>query len=209
MTILLIDINPGARRRVPHLWAYAIISQITPVSIAQNLFYLALLMNQPPKPSKQILTHSVAIRLGPLTVYYVCLAIVPHIENTGYLVSVVGIIRTFLFWPFLLTTSFASQAACCVSAPKAQENDRLVFTIMGIVTIYYVCIHSMLALAYSGFSFMGLITALNSNPAVSTLGYDYILSLVSAVVWYRTVNLVVDEERTTQPAQIKERSNLA
>ena len=184
-------------------------SQILPVSFAQNLFILAMLMKQPPKPTKKVLTHSLAIRLGPLTVFYVCLAIVPHIVNTRYLMPAVGVTRIFLVWPFLLATSFSDKATSYVPVLKAQENDGFVFIAMGVVALYYFCIHSMLTLAYNGFSFRGLITAINSDPAVSTLGYDYVLSLVSAFMWYKSVKPMDEKGRTTQPTMLIESRNLA
>lgn len=42
---------PGRRLGIPHLWAYALIAQILPVSFAMNLFFVAVLVCYPNSPS--------------------------------------------------------------------------------------------------------------------------------------------------------------
>ncbi len=40
----------GRRRRIPFLWAYALLAQLVSLSFAQNLFYVALLLTPSPIP---------------------------------------------------------------------------------------------------------------------------------------------------------------
>jgi hypothetical protein len=49
----------GRRRRIPHLWAYALLPHLVNLSFAQNLFYVALLQTPSPIPSQET-------RHGPL-----------------------------------------------------------------------------------------------------------------------------------------------
>lgn len=43
----------GRRRRIPHLWAYALLPHLISLSFAQNLFYVALLQTPSPIPSQE------------------------------------------------------------------------------------------------------------------------------------------------------------
>jgi hypothetical protein len=43
----------GRRRRIPHLWAYALLPHLVNLSFAQNLFYVALLQTPSPIPSQE------------------------------------------------------------------------------------------------------------------------------------------------------------
>jgi hypothetical protein len=43
----------GRRRRIPHLWAYALLPHLLNLSFAQNLFYVALLQTPSPIPSQE------------------------------------------------------------------------------------------------------------------------------------------------------------
>ncbi|KAL2201213.1 hypothetical protein P885DRAFT_65495 [Corynascus similis CBS 632.67] len=43
----------GRRRRIPHLWAYALLPHLVSLSFAQNLLYVALLQTPAPIPSRE------------------------------------------------------------------------------------------------------------------------------------------------------------
>jgi hypothetical protein len=43
----------GRRRRIPHLWAYALLPHLVSLSFAQNLFYVALLQTPSPIPPQE------------------------------------------------------------------------------------------------------------------------------------------------------------
>lgn len=50
----------GRRRKIPHLWAFMLLSQLVSLSYAQNLFYVALLLTPVPLPDNvRDLTRSV------------------------------------------------------------------------------------------------------------------------------------------------------
>ncbi|KAL2024450.1 hypothetical protein VTK56DRAFT_8261 [Thermocarpiscus australiensis] len=61
-TLLAIE---GRRRRIPHLWAYALLPHLVSLSYAQNLFYVALLQTPSPIPSRDTWVHRLLNRLFP------------------------------------------------------------------------------------------------------------------------------------------------
>ncbi|KAK4039677.1 hypothetical protein C8A01DRAFT_36300 [Parachaetomium inaequale] len=61
-TLLAIE---GRRRRIPHLWAYALLPHLVSLSFAQNLFYVALLQTPSPIPSQETRIAQVLHRMLP------------------------------------------------------------------------------------------------------------------------------------------------
>ena len=171
---------------MPHLAAYAIISQILPVSFAANLFLLALLMRPLPKPQANIWTPMPALKYGPLIAYFVLLTAAQYTIDTEYFISVVIALRLLLFWPLALATMLPRSCGHQLPAKDVREENLTQLIVIGLVSINLVCIQTMYTLASNGFSFIGMIKAVNNNPAVSALGYDYILGSVSAIVWLRS-----------------------
>ena len=145
-------------------------------------------MKPKPKPTKDIWTPVLPLRIGPLTAYFILVAIAPFTVNTTFFMPLVISIRGLLLSPLLISSLLSERAGSYLPPEKAQEHDMNVFIVMGIGSIYLICIQTMLTLSYNGFSFRGLLGAINNDPAVSTLGYDYILSLVSAGMWYRSLH---------------------
>ena len=116
---------------------------------------------------------------------------------------VVVSIRALLFWPFLLATVLPKRAGSLLPAQKAQESNQNVFIVMGVGATYLFCIQTMLTLSYNGFSFRGIVGAVNNDPAVSALGYDYLLSLVSAGLWYRISYSGTDDKTSSAKPEKK------
>ena len=59
MALLAVE---GRRRRIPHLWAYALLPHLVSLSFAQNLFYVALLQTPSPLPSQETKQVSPGLR---------------------------------------------------------------------------------------------------------------------------------------------------
>ncbi|AEO57791.1 hypothetical protein MYCTH_2304416 [Thermothelomyces thermophilus ATCC 42464] len=55
----------GRRRRIPHLWAHALLPHLVSLSFAQNLFYVALLQTPAPIPAQETRIARVFHRLLP------------------------------------------------------------------------------------------------------------------------------------------------
>ncbi|KAH6904666.1 hypothetical protein BKA70DRAFT_528003 [Coprinopsis sp. MPI-PUGE-AT-0042] len=79
--------EPGSRYNIKHLWAYTLLGQLVAISVASNLFYLAILCS-PSSPSKQPTKKTIA--MSPLIYLSVLLslatvAISPHTDKTTFL----------------------------------------------------------------------------------------------------------------------------
>lgn len=177
---------------MPHLAAYAIISQILPVSFATNLFFLALLMRPLPKPEANIWTPIPVLKYGSPTAYFALLAAAQFTIDTGYFMSIVVGLRVLLFWPLALATMLPKSFGHGLPATNVREQNLTQLIVIGLISINLVCIQTMYTLASNGFSFIGMFKAVNDNPAVSALGYDYILGSVSAIVWLRSTRRLPD-----------------
>ena len=195
---------------MPHLATYAIISQILPVSFAANLFFLALLMRPLPKPEVNIWTPVPVLKYGPLLAYFSLLTAAQFTIDTGYFMSIVIALRLLLFWPLALATMLPKSFGHELPAKDIREQNLTQLIVIGLVSINLVCVQTMYTLASNGFNFIGMIRAVNSDPVVSALGYDYILGSVSAIVWLRSTRrssewkyAALDEYRLESPTRIK------
>lgn len=195
---------------MPHLVAYAIISQILPVSFAANLFFLALLMRPLPKPEVNIWTPVPVLKYGPLVAYFSLLTAAQFTIDTGYFMSIVVALRLLLFWPLALATMLPKSFGHELPAKDVRERNLAQLIVIGLVSINLVCVQTMYALASNGFNFIGMIKAVNNDPAVSALGYDYILGSVSAIIWLRSTRTspewkyaALDEYQSEGPIRVK------
>ena len=195
---------------MPHLATYAIISQILPVSFGANLFFLALLMRPLPKPEANIWTPSPTLKYGPLVAYFALLTAAQFTIDTGYFMSMVIALRLLLFCPLALATMLPKSFGHELPANDVREQNVTQLIVVGLVSINLVCVQTMYTLASNGFSFIGMIKAVNNDPAVSALGYDYILGSVSAIVWLRSTRrpsewkyAALDEYLLEGPTRVK------
>lgn len=168
----------GRRRQVPYLWAYALISQILPVSFAMNLFFLAILVNPISDPKRRVWTPSLAFQLGPLVVYTLLVLALPFALNSSIFIPIVIAIRLLLFAPMPYFGGIN------LSTKDVHTAYSTTYLVMAIGSLYLVCIQFMIALAYNGFNVIGIFKAINNDPSVSALGHDYLIGLASAWLWF-------------------------
>ncbi len=174
----------GRKRSIPHLWAYAFISQILPVSFAQNLFFLAMLLKPVSNPNQQTWTPTPIIQLLPLVAYYIFVLAAPFVAGTGAFIGVVILIRLLLVAPLALPAIVTEGGGQSYATPrKAHWADAGPFKFIGICSALLWVLQTFVALKTTGFDLSRIFSSLNDNPAVSALGYDYLLSLVSFGTW--------------------------
>lgn len=174
----------GRKRRIPQLWAYAFISQILPISFAQNLFFLAMLLNPVANPNQQIWTPTPLIQLLPLAAYYVFVLAAPFVAGTSVFVGVVIFIRLLLFGPLILPAVVRQGGGQSYLTPrKASWADGGPFQFIGICSALLWLLQTFVAFKDNGLQISRILGAVNDSPAVSALGYDYVLSLASLGIW--------------------------
>ena len=174
----------GRRRKIPHLWAYASISQILPVSFAQNLFFLAMLVSLAAEQDEMVWVPKPMLLQVSLAIYYVFVGLAPYMIGTNAFIGVVIMIRLLLFSPLYLPTIVPSDSG--KEYPEARDTQRIFrgsFGYVGICSVVLFVSQTLMALREVGFNGSRVLGAIHDSPAISALGYDYLLSLVSAGFW--------------------------
>ena len=174
----------GRRRKIPHLWAYAGISQILPVSFAQNLFFLAMLVSPAAEKDEMVWVPHPMLLLVSLAIYYVFVGLAPYMVGTNAFIGVVITIRLLLLCPLYLPIIVPGDSA--KEYLEARDTQRIFRRIIGHVgtgsTVLFV-VQTVMTFREVGFNISRFLEAIHDSPAINALGYDYVLSLVSAGLW--------------------------
>ena len=167
----------GHHHHIQHLWAYFAIGQILPISFAQNLFSIALLLSPVPPDKRNnfntpIKEGSLRPSLNSLLWYTYCalLLTVPVAGDTSSFIPLIFANRALLLIPF-----FRSAKADPGLGPAVY------------ILISYSIVFPMLIDFFAGLGSWSiaqrLLEALDDGYAVKALGWDYVICLGSAVVW--------------------------
>ncbi|KAK6393762.1 hypothetical protein LTR65_002139 [Meristemomyces frigidus] len=176
----------GRRRRVPRLYAFFALSQILPISFAQNLFYLAVLQS-PATTAKGKPEMRPAATAAVLIAYCASVAVAPTTTGTARLMPLIVFARLLLLTPLSLATPQTD-----VPGPVAKKT-----VLPGVAAL------ALGVIAWQMYSILQQHTpgeigrALFSHPAVSSLGCDAIISVISFVAW--TSSLQIGMGRTNMP----------
>ncbi|KAK5718913.1 hypothetical protein LTR17_015503 [Elasticomyces elasticus] len=169
-SVCLYMATEGRRRSIPRLWAFFALSQILPISFAQNLFYIAII-RQPAKA--QPVTVRSLPNAGVLLVYSLLLSVAPRAGQTSTLMPLIIVARLLLVMPLILVQSGA-----------ATNNTGLVPRLQRPVAIATgLLIVRQAILAFEEDSLTDMVAAVISHPAVSALGFDLIISIMSFGAW--------------------------
>ena len=145
---------------------------------------MAILLAPIADPQEKIWTPTPIIQLLPLTAYYTFVVAVPFSARTFFFITAVILIRLLLFCPFVLPAVVPEGGGKSFLTPrKASWTDAVPFQFIGILSALLLSLQTFLALRNSGFQAGSILGAINDNPAVSALGYDCVLSLISLGTW--------------------------
>lgn len=144
-----------------------IIAEILPISFAQCLFYIMLLAapgntRQSPKSLRTVIFVSA-------TGYTTMLLSAPVFSEN--LIEIILCARTFLIGPLLFSGPGSQVESSSSDIPVA---PFMMLAVAGIVPMMYSVYES--GIKHSLF-------AINSHPAVSALGYDFLISCAAWVAW--------------------------
>ncbi|KAK3677684.1 hypothetical protein LTR78_002534 [Recurvomyces mirabilis] len=160
----------GYRRQIPKLWAFFALSQILPISFAQNLFYLALIRS--PHQSQAVATRPWISALL-LIAYSFGISLAPQTAGTAALMPMIIAARLLLFAQLALVKIGTGSP----SGGLAQQLQQPIASLGVILTARQ---------AYSAlqsYTPSEIIAALLGHPAVSSLGIDFLLSAFSCLTW--------------------------
>jgi hypothetical protein len=171
--------SEGRQRGVPQLWSFFCLSQILPISFAQNLFYVALLLSPDTEGQLHFNKSRAVMSAGA---YCLCLACAQMYTGTDKLILIILAARALLMAPFLLKTGRFAAAITSDKVPidraTGDELQRIVLKSAIIMT----GMKGYQAMQ-EGFSPQVIASALFSHPAVASLGCDFILSALSFAAW--------------------------
>lgn len=113
--------------------------------------------------------------------YFVCLLVAPRAAKGLPLVSVILLARSFLFAPLLLPmkTSEPTDSTAAAHNYGMNRNALLMARDCACMTVI-----AYLSNTVWNHGPAPVTLALREHPAVTTLGYDFILSCVSYALWY-------------------------
>lgn len=198
-TTLFMSIQ-GRKHRVPRLYAFFALSQILPVSFAQNMFYLALLRRgggggggRGRGGETGTGTGLREVRLdgkwvtGCILAYGVCVFFAPGFVGGEGLMPVVLVTRLVLLAPRFLPTR--SHDAWAWRQRRSGGWGMMLLLAISAVLVGW----QVLLVLQEGNLAISILWALFSHPAVSALGCDFVIGLVSLTAWYQIREDPVDE----------------
>lgn len=169
---------PGHRRNIPRLWTFAALSQILPISFAQNLCYIALLH----RPDERDTTTAVPLQtLLPSLVTYAWLVstAIPQAVQTGGTLPIILATRTTLLLPLVLSKEVVSTYS---PASRTSVTARYFQTCVLALAVAFGMYQTYIA-TVAGHSLASVFLGLFDHPAVTSLGMDFIISVFSFGVW--------------------------
>ena len=121
----------------------------------------------------------------PVAAYYILLARAPSSIGKPIFISIIVLLRILLMFPFLFRNSvFEALGIASMSMQSAQSGYSTAYILALLCSTILFVQRTIWALKQNQVS--DILMAVNSNPAVSALGYDFILYIVSCAAWFLT-----------------------
>ncbi|KAJ6460962.1 hypothetical protein C8R45DRAFT_1028785 [Mycena sanguinolenta] len=175
----------GRRHQVKIVWAYMLLGQLVAISVASNLFYLALVLAGPPspipaaRPSNQWAPLSLWV---PVLVSLASVARSPFTDEHTFLPNLL-LMHLFIVVPLLVPDNLFHRPQKTFLSMQIPTLNVLVFAIA--FALHIQATVSALGdqeLSISEFAASAWRT-LHSHPAQSSIGWDVIWTSISFVVW--------------------------
>lgn len=171
----------GQRYAIKYIWAYMLLGQVVAISVASNLFYVALCLSPIPLRSNSTLTAPLTLSI-PVFLSLLTVGLTPFTSA-----------RTFL--PNLLLMH-ALLVVPLVSTTRTQQQHRFGIrfrTLYALTTILALALRLRTLVSVLPYiprdkqSIRGLATVawdvLHSHPAQSSIGWDVVWTTISFLVW--------------------------
>ncbi|GAB1741541.1 hypothetical protein NU219Hw_g6769t1 [Hortaea werneckii] len=216
MTICLHMAQEGRRRQVPRLYVFFALSQILPVSFVQALFYLVVLrwegwVESPRGAGSRsdgygrdgggggsrgekglIVIPSPAWTAVTCLAYGASIVAACVLKETGFLMPLVLLARVLLLAPRFLPLRFYADDSVTVRAIQTA------LPVSAMIVVGYTFITAILDDDDYG---LAIPRALFNHPAVSSLGCDAVLSVISLALWNNIRAQAEKHERLRQKSR--------
>ncbi|EDR06360.1 uncharacterized protein LACBIDRAFT_294714 [Laccaria bicolor S238N-H82] len=162
----------GPQHHVKHLWAYMLLGQLVAISVASNLFYIALLLSEPsplPKNSRANPRLWLSVLISLLSV-----ATSPFTNERTFLPNLL-VMHALLFLPLLWTPK---------SPSRFSLHTSMLYLIIFVISAAIRARTVIAATVVSNDSpFTNAWNILHSHPAQSSIGWDVVWSTLSFITW--------------------------
>lgn len=206
-----LTLDPGREHNVKHVWAYMLLGQLVAISVATNLFFLAL----PPPPgtaenSKKSAERGAAavsarrkMRTVPPVLWLSVLAslatvfLVPHSLRHDYFLSNLLVMHALLVIPLLLPLPLPV-SAMRIGGPllRLHIQTRTLYRLVALVAII-AHLRTTLSTDIGVVGAPGTLWAvLKSHPAQASIGWDVVWTTISFLMWVRVRALVTGTRLT-------------
>jgi hypothetical protein len=158
--------NLNGRNGLPEL---GLISQILPISFTLNLSYIHAVLDARPRDKAIPPAHhfSAIPLLSIVGIYLAGLSYVPTQSAKGSLIPLVLLLRLLLALPSFLTPAVSTKSVHALLA------------ILGIAMQAQTTLNAFSA----GYGWRDIAKAIHAHPAVTTLGYDAVIAIVSSLIY--------------------------
>ena len=189
-TLLILGIL-GKRYNIKHVWAYMLLGQIVAISVASNLFYLALVLSEPSVSSRRhdlsLKRRTVSLRLVvSVLLSLVTVALSPFTSSKTFLPNLL-VMHVLLFVPLISINNTSSSPETSPAPFSINLNTlyRIIHLACAGIHIRTViaAIGSLQSTSKSPDIFREAWTTLYSHPAQSSIGWDIIWTSSSFIVW--------------------------
>jgi hypothetical protein len=176
----------GKRHNITYLWAYMLLGQIVAISVASNLFYLALVLSERSLSSRNKLSlkKTVSARLVvSVLLSLVTVALSPFTSPKTFLPNLL-VMHVLLFVPLIsiATTSSSSETSFSVNLNTLYRVIHLACAGIHIRTVI-AAVGSLQTSSKSADIFKDAWKILYSHPAQSSIGWDVIWTSLSFIAW--------------------------
>jgi len=186
--VLILVYLAGRRYQIKHLWAYMLLGQLVAISIAANLFYLAIFLSAPSTPRNDRLSRSASPKIWlSVLLSLATIALSPFTSRQTFLPNLL-VMHVLLFVPLISGSERGSKQKPGRYSMDTSTLYRLVCIIaLGIRARTTVAAIAFLNLDWTKASLSAVVSAiwdtLYSNPAQSSLGWEVIWNSVSFIAF--------------------------
>lgn len=161
-------LRQGSGHGIKNVWAYMILGQLVAISVASNLFYVAILGAYPAGLRLPGRTVSLSVA-GPIGLSVLTVFLSPYTNSTTFLPNLLSM-HALLIVP-LISPPFGRHV-------KLADLYYYLFVVGALLRIKaYVALGSFRAILQLPFT-------LHSHPAMSSIGYDIIWTSLSLALWW-------------------------
>ncbi|KAF9565375.1 hypothetical protein CPC08DRAFT_659183 [Agrocybe pediades] len=182
----------GHRHKIKHTWAYMLLGQIVAISVASNLFYIALILSHRAASGKEQTTSQTAAspRLWlSVLLSFATIAISPYTSTQTFLPNLL-VMHALLFAPLIgISTIVHPTKSFSVDTKTLYRLIQILAAAIHLRTVFAAA-RALKQDSISSSTASRLISVawdvLHSHPAQSSIGWDVVWTSISFIFWMLT-----------------------